>query len=1089
MPLDVDFEDLPFELRGSAPAPMPTEDIDWGDSWDSSWTTEAPAGAIWDMSTVDRPPLNPEEQDVYDKGLFNASDAVFEHHPDLDDPLLLPYLQDARSLNQLSHDADNLREEIEARRIAREAPGMQQFITDVGVSIVASPVTYGEIGAAVATRYVPILAAGSIAVRGARRAAQFGGWAFAGTAIDEFILHQNQKLRTKTETVAAGVGALGLGGAFGYATGAGRVIKLNPDLSADVSKLVPPVSAQQGPKPGGAAVRLDDISQSDYNAIMDSDMSSAQKTLAVIEKQGENYEVVGGLMGIGKGAAKLAAWTHISPEIAGAVSKSATVRRFNAFITNNPMLNRQQQMGEGYTNLDAVARRGDTDVEVNVSRIFDEAYTAHKKDGGRLTRLEHDMELQLAVTRGIKSEYESASIGAGKLHAGYLEGVGRRGVTGKFLNGTEDGTPVKPLGDQLWYLRAYSRGFAMRTSPEKYADDLVPLYLNNLRKLAGEEKAVIEAKITKLREDLKLKGEKPDKKTLASLRRKNPKGRELERLVKDDTKIRREFMGMRNDIVKGNDTMQNSEYSGTGMKVEADGTVTPFTQGRTIDMPTEAFPRDYLDPDPMMSIINSLKRMNRQLLVVEDSRFGDATFSNWRAERLKEHNARIGVIEEAGGDVKATKKLETQYNKDVEFMNKMVQAYYNIRPGTASEMTRTVFANIKATNALTGLGSVLFTTIPELGAALSHNGVRGYVNLATAWLSDPKAMAKMTRLEKEWMDIGIQTNLGMRIAEKGEYSSGMGAASRALHKTADYAVDKVYMLGVWTRAVSAQAAAMTQFKLVNLMSKKTLSKRDLGDLGRLGIRKDQFASIRKEINTHKEKISLNSYNPHMEKWDNQALAQNVINAVNAEVDNIIIRPGVGATPFIGRTLGGSVALQFKQFLMAATSKYLIADIQRVAIGDWRAIERQLAFLALGYTSTTLKNNYLYGETAKKRWAEKSFGGQMVDSLANGGGTGIGTDVLNTMVEMVNPGSGSSRFYGQRSWQSMVLGPTAGKAVEELPVMAGIIGSGLGADRKYTKSDAKTLWRNLPGNSFWPVRLGFTQTTGKGGHEMLYEVTK
>jgi hypothetical protein len=317
----------------------------------------------------------------------------------------------------------------------------------------------------------------------------------------------------------------------------------------------------------------------------------------------------------------------------------------------------------------------------------------------------------------------------------------------------------------------------------------------------------------------------------------------------------------------------------------------------------------------------------------------------------------------------------------------------------------------------------------------------------------------------------------------------MGKASRWLHKASDFAVDKVYGLGVWTRGISAQTAAITQFKLGNIMTKKTMTKKDIADLGRLGIKKDQWNVIKKEIETHSEKISGNSRNLHLEKWDNQEVAQDVINAINAEVDNVIIRPGVGATPFIGRTMAGSVALQFKQFLLASTSKYLVADIQRAAMGDWRAIERQLAFLALGYASMNMKNSYLYGEDARKRWEKKSFGEQMIDAVAAGGGSGLGMDVANTVTEMVNPGSGSSRFYGQRSWQSMLLGPTGSKLVEEVPTAFGVVGSIMGADRKYTQADAKTIWRNIPANSFWPIRLGFTQTTGKGGHEMFYEVTK
>jgi hypothetical protein len=1105
--MGIPYEQLPRHLRGDAPPPELTEDISWGDSWEASWETEAPAGAIWDMTMEGAPSLTEEQQLSYERNEYNPVNSFGYHYPELDDPLLHPYIADMKSDEQLHWKVAKLKEEIEARRIAQEAPGLQQFITDVGVSIVASPTTYAEAGLAILTRN-PIIASGSLAVRGATRAAQFGGLAALGTGIDEFILHQNQDLRTKTETAAAVVGGFVLGGAFGWATGR-EVVRLNNDLSANTSSSPltgpAPTTPSVQPLPGGAAARLDDISQEDYNKIMsDKDMTAPQKDLAIMMKQAENYEVVGGLAGIGRGAAKLAAIARISPEVSMAVSGSPVMRRFGAFVTNSPLSRAGQMEGEGFTNLDAVARRGSTDIEVNVPKIFNEGYAQHKKEGGGLTREQHDMEVQLAVTRGIKSDIPTAQAAAAKLNDKYLVPLGKRGVRGNFLKGKEDGTPVAPLGDQAWFLRSYSRGYALRTTPDQYADGLVEPYMVNLRKNVADETAELEAKIEKMQADTdKMRGLydaykestaaiKPMsfnrflKNEADKMRRAAPKAKELRRIEKNPERLRARFKNMHSTIRKGGDAAQNTEYSGTGVRMEADGTF-KMSEGRTLDIPTEALPRDYLDPEAMMSIVNALKRMNRQLLVTEDPRFhGDPTFNYWRDLREKEHNARLA---EAAGDLKKTKKLETQFKKDNALMDKTVQAYYDIKPGTAHEMTQTVFANIKAFNALTGLGTVLFSTIPELGAALSHNGVRGYVKLATSWLSDPKAMMNMTRLEKEWMDIGIQTNLGTRIAEKGEYSSGMGKASRWMHKISDMAVDKVYGLGVWTRGISAQTAAITQFKLGSIMTKKTMTKRDIADLGRLGIKKDHWDVIKTEIDNHSEKISGNSRNLHLEKWDNQAVAQDVINAINAEVDNVIIRPGVGSTPFIGRTMAGSVALQFKQFLMAATSKYLVTDIQRVAMGDWRAIERQLAFLALGYASASLKNNYLYGEDAADRWANKDFGEQMIDAISAGGGTGLGMDVVNTGIEMVNPGAGSSRFYGQRSWQSMMLGPTVSKAVEEVPTILGIAGSAMGADRTYTKSDAKTLWRNIPGNSFWPIRLGFTQTTGKGGHEMLYEVTK
>ena len=330
---------------------------------------------------------------------------------------------------------------------------------------------------------------------------------------------------------------------------------------------------------------------------------------------------------------------------------------------------------------------------------------------------------------------------------------------------------------------------------------------------------------------------------------------------------------------------------------------------------------------------------------------------------------------------------------------------------------------------------------------------------------DNANLRKMTKNQKALYDIGIQGAMGMRIMEVGEYAGDMGKYSRMLHKAADRAVDKVYMLGTWTRAASAQFGIMTQSEMARKLMKPTLSAKDLADLGRLGLDKDMFPTIRAQIKKHGGKRKGGTWDAALEKWDDeaQAVRQHVINAVNQEVDNIIIRPGTGATPFIGKTLAGSVVFQFKQFLLAATSKYGIADIQRMSVNDWRGLERQMALAALGYMSISLKNNYLYGPDAKKRWDGMEQSERVIEGVRQGGGGGLAYDLINLARESAYPGS-SSRYYGQRSITSMALGPNFGK-IEDLYNVLGMVGAATSEDQEFTKAQLKSIMRNIPGLSF------------------------
>ncbi len=1078
---EIDYNDLPEKFRGVDPQPEGMGNVSWGDSWTASWTTESSEQALLNMASEKMSEATPRELEMYNSGQFNSYQYLSDKHPDLAHESLFEYFDDLKSARQVDYMARKIGREVSARRTARNAPGVQQFITDMGAGTIGSASLWGE----VALLALPWAKGAKTAWQGAKTSTRVLGGAGlvgGGNAIDAYMLYQDQELRTKTEfALDVGVGAV-VGGGLGGLSGALRssTRHINPDMSATVPGSGGAIGShgEAGGAAGGAAVRLHDISQADKDAIMnDPSLTDNQKFMAISRKQAEAYQVQEGFAGIGRAAIKGGALFRLNPETTLAVSDSPTMVRFGALMTNSPYLRKGQKEAEGFVNLDATARRMDTQIETRVNQIFVDNYreykTATKGSPDMMSQLDFDNQVRVAGSRGDEHLNPHVQKAAQQLRSEFTGPMGRRGVTHKFLLGDEKGDPVAPLGDKSWFLRSYSRNYAGRVTPEEYADGLVGPYMKRLRSQALEEKAVIDAKIAKLREDMKVKGEKVDSKTLTKIRSQNPKGRELKRLEKDDTPLRERLMKMRNGMMNGSERVDGHEFSGLGLRTNPDGSLR-LSESRTLDVATEDLPLEYLDADPKMALINSLKRMERMMLIEEDARLMPsadgapaASFKDWADLREREHTANL---EEAGGNLKLTEKLLAQRDVDMEYITKLTKQFYGIRPDNPSKHAATVLSNLKAFTALTGLGSVLFSTVAELGAGLAHHGVQGYIRHVSSAVLNPKTMRQLSKHDMATMDIGIHGMLGMRIMEVGEYAGDMGKYSRMLHKTADRAVDKVYMLGTWTRAISGHMATMTQSEMAHKIMKAKPSKRDLADLGRFGVNKNQIREIRKELEKHGRKLRGGTWDAKIDKWDNQDLKQHVINAVNQEVDNIIIRPGVGATPLVGKTLVGSTLLQFKQFLLAATSKYGIADIQRMSMNDWRGLERQLALAALGYMSISLKNNYLYGPDAKKRWDGMEEKERIIEGVIQGGGGGLAYDMLNLARESAYPGA-SSRYYGQRSVTSMMLGPNFGK-VEDLYNLAGMVGAATSKDHDFNKAQLKSIMRNIPGLSFWPVRVGW-----------------
>lgn len=1074
---EIEYSQLPEKFRGVDPEPDVMKNVSWGDSWTASWTTESSDEALLNIFADKMPETTPAELDLYNSGQFNSYQELEKKYPELAHESLFEYFDDLQSVRALDYMAKRIGRQVSARRTQQNAPGFQQFVTDAGAGTIGSASLWGE----AALLAVPFSKPARVAWQGARtgtRVVMGGVLAGSGSAIDEFILYQDQELRTKTE-FAFGVGAgVLLGGALGGLSGVLRpsTVSINPDMSATAPTSGGAIGAHG--EAGGAAARLQDITQTDLDAIMgDPSLTDRQKFLKVSEKQAEQYQIEPGFASIGRGAAKLGAFTRLNPETTLSVSESPIMVRFNAFMTNSALLKKGEKEGEGFVNIDAIGRRGDTNIEEGVNKIYVSNYRNYKKaEKGSpdvMSQLDFDNQVRVAATRGDEHINPHVQKAAQDLRREFTGPMGIRGVRHKQLLGDESGNPVAPLGDKSWFFRSYSRNFAGRVTPEQYADGLVPGYMKRLGKQAADEKVELELKVSKLREELKAKGEKIDSKQLTKIRSKNPYGRELKRLNKNDTVLRNRLSEMRNEMMNGSDRVDGHEFSGLGLRTNPDGSL-KMSESRTLDIATEDIPLEYFDPDPKMSIINALKRMNRMLLIEEDDRFLPSvdgapagSFKHWIDARNFEHDARL---EAAGSDLKKTEKLRKQREVDINYINKLAQQYYGIRPDNPSAYARTTLANLKAFTALTGLGSVLFSTVAELGAGLAFYGVQGYIRHVSSAVLDPRVMAKLTKTDMATMDIGIQGSIGMRIMEVGEYAGDMGKYSRMLHKAADRAVDKVYMLGTWTRTMATQFAIMAQSEMARKIMKPNMSKRDLSDLGRFGLNKEQIVAVRKELSIHGKKRPGGAWDANIDSWGSESLKKHVGNALNQEVDNIIIRPGIGSTPLIGKTLVGSALLQFKQFLLAATSKYGIADIQRLSMGDLRGVERQMALAALGYMSIGLKNNYLYGPDAKKRWDGMSEKERIIEGVIQGGGGGLAYDMLNLARESTYPGS-SSRYYGQRSLTSMALGPNFGK-VEDVYNLFGMLGAATSKDQDFNKAQLKSVMRNIPGLSFWAVRMGW-----------------
>jgi len=1079
--------EVPFENRSFTPDPEPAPSVGWGDTWQSAWELETPIEAGWSLLGDTMPQATDEDRIKKESGTFDSLLYVADKYPDYDEPSLQPLFIDLESESQVDWKAKKIQDELHALDVQMEAPWWKVLPTTMIAGWLGSPFTPAEIALSLATRNPAGAVGGGVlktitSTRGMKRTMQFAGISMPMTAVEEYMLSQDQEFRTLGQSAVVTATSGLMTGGLGYLTGRAKISQINENLVSNVSA----VQARELSGDSASAARtLVDISQSDFNKIIDDpNLTPEQKTIRIANKQGENYELSGNLFG--KLPIKAGNLLRLNPEAYFATSRYPMIRRMGAIFTNQPYLYKGMEKGEWHVNLDATARRWDTHFQHVINSVAKKGYRAYKEEGGRLSYDDFSWEVQKTVASKQKHASKAVNDTGNDLFENIVKPIGLDSVRAKLNKARSDGSglPARPLGDEEWWPRMFSREYARRQDHVSYATPMYEARLRRLASQADEEKVQIEKKIATL--EKQWKAEKapvtPELKALRakakkSIRDKAPKKRELKALQSDKgaKKFFDHWKKTQRSMANDKDSLATGEYSRYGLRFDEYGQM-KTTESRTFDAATIDMPREYFNANAFQALNNHVSRMKRQMLVHEDARIpagvdekmpDDVTFNYWKTELDNYHFAELKDVDPAS---RKAKKMVREYERAKQYINKLAQDYYQVRPTSAFDSISGFMQGFKAWQAMAKLGSVLFTTIPELGAGLSHNGVRGYVRHVTGWIADPKAMAKLTRDEWALYDIGVQGQIGaMRWAEMGDYEPGHGKIYEAVHWAADRSVDKVFMLGKWTRMLSAQMAAMSQSKLGRIMLKANMSKTDMNDLGRLGIPKTMWKAVSDEVHKHGIKIKGGNVDLNVGKWDNKEIADVVINAINAEADNIIIRPGTGAVPFVGKRLEGSVLYQFKQFLMASTSKYMMADLQRAFNGDLRAIERQLAFLALGTLSMHAKNNYLYGDRAKQRWDSMDWDERIKDGLLAGGGTGIAGDMVGVMNEIMFPGS-STRYYGQRSWRGMLTGPSVGSVLEEGPAVIGLIGSMLSDEQEITPDQVKSIFKFAPYNSFWPLRM-------------------
>lgn len=346
------------------------------------------------------------------------------------------------------------------------------------------------------------------------------------------------------------------------------------------------------------------------------------------------------------------------------------------------------------------------------------------------------------------------------------------------------------------------------------------------------------------------------------------------------------------------------------------------------------------------------------------------------------------------------------------------------------------------------LGGVTISSLPELAMPIFRKGLLG--TLRDGYLPMLRSM-KTSKLTKNQLNditgaLEFENANILRAMSSVDDIDNIGRNQTPWDTTQELLVNsfvKATYIGRWTSMNRRLAAQVSSADLVRTLKRGPKGK-EVEYLASLGIGEADYGKILSQIDTHVQGYKGSFViNPHL--WtDKQALSK-MQNAIQTEVESIILKPGVESTPFfVQKNQWAKVLFQFKSFMSAATGKISISGLQR---RDMNTLTGMVALIGAG-AMTGMARDLIAGKDISDDPIQVTL-----DGMDRSGLTGLlGTTVVSTAKTFYDE---KTRRYGGKSVSSNILGPSASQIEELTRSLAGVV------DGEITENDTKALMRMIP----------------------------
>ena len=470
---------------------------------------------------------------------------------------------------------------------------------------------------------------------------------------------------------------------------------------------------------------------------------------------------------------------------------------------------------------------------------------------------------------------------------------------------------------------------------------------------------------------------------------------------------------------------------------------------RSLEIPDELI-EDFLESDVEVLLRHHTRTMGMDIELAR--RFGGIDMKNVIDDVTAEYEK---LISEAGTlEAKQALRKELQNDlRDIRGLRDRLRGTYGASKDPHAMSSRFV-RTMKSFNVLVGMGGAMVSSIPDVARVVM---VEGFTNsyekgLKRQFSATVRAVNSLNKNELRKAAVAADAVLGLRahaFADLGDVFGNRYAVERVLNASTGV-MFLINGLNIWNQALKEFAGNVTMLRMTEAIMKpwERLSKADKEKLLKNGIGQQEHMRMQMMIREHGEQVD-GEWMPNTDAWTDGTMRLSFRNALNQNVERIIITPGAGDRALWTSTEFGSMLTQFKSYGQAANVRMLTSGLQERDGAFWQG-----AFLLVGLGA-------LVNELKRKQYGidhrKETFEEKLINAIDRSGITGYFMDVNNAVEKLSHNRLGlrptltdqKSRYMPTGAKLNALLGPTAGNIANAASITTDIL-TGT-ADRGTAKS--------------------------------------